>query len=367
MPCRCETGRGSICGGLAAWRVVMMVTASAQCSWRLPLSRDSSSARGRTCRRRRGSTGAILCGCGPSRLCGGRTLAIWATCSSCMRCGLGAATFARRVTRAPAGARHRRGSPASRPSPSAALGCVLAGLVADRAGRALDDDRQPRRQRRLRLGSGRLFESAGAADGWSASSGVLPSWPTVPQFSAAISELCDPRFVGTALDDSDLRRFPADDAHHSGGADALQGNARLAAGPRWRCSPLGPVFGIYHMARLRRDGGGHKDGGREGVGLTIQRAGFSRRESAIHDHHAHVADVGVRGAGLDQAAEWLEEVVGVVAAEIVGGVETAARASRAMVRQSRIAPAASVGPSSPSVPPERMARVRRWGRGRRRR
>jgi hypothetical protein len=35
----------------------------------------------------------------------------------------------------------------------------------------------------------------------------------------------------------------------------------------------------------------------------------------------HVADIGVRGAGLDEAAAGLKVMVGVVAAEMRGGVE----------------------------------------------
>ena len=38
-------------------------------------------------------------------------------------------------------------------------------------------------------------------------------------------------------------------------------------------------------------------------------------------HHAHVADVRVRRAGADQAADAAEEVVGVVAGQIIGRIE----------------------------------------------
>jgi hypothetical protein len=76
------------------------------------------------------------------------------------------------------------------------------------------------------------------------------------QFSAAISELCDPRFVGTALTIQTcagfllttltIRAVPwvLGDAGASGGSAAWwPALAMLAAGP---------VFGIYHMARLRQ-------------------------------------------------------------------------------------------------------------------
>ncbi len=67
------------------------------------------------------------------------------------------------------------------------------------------------------------------------------------QFSAAISELCDPQFVGTALTIQTCAGFLLTTLtiravpmlkDHFGWSAAL---ALLA---------LGPIFGIYHMARL---------------------------------------------------------------------------------------------------------------------
>src|SRR4029453_9416334 len=78
------------------------------------------------------------------------------------------------------------------------------------------------------------------------------------QFSAAISELCDPQFVGTALTIQTctgflltrftIRAVPWILAERgastaAGAADWWPALALLAAGP---------LFGIYHMLRLRR-------------------------------------------------------------------------------------------------------------------
>jgi hypothetical protein len=42
---------------------------------------------------------------------------------------------------------------------------------------------------------------------------------------------------------------------------------------------------------------------------------------AVQHHHPHIADIGVRGAGFEGAAEGLEEVIGIATAEEIGGVE----------------------------------------------
>ena len=67
-------------------------------------------------------------------------------------------------------------------------------------------------------------------------------------------------------------------------------------------------------------------------------------------HDLQVADVGVRGTRADQIAETIEERVGVVVVQIRDADSMPAAAARAIVDRSTIAPAASVGPSMPSVP-----------------
>src|SRR5438045_1490095 len=44
-------------------------------------------------------------------------------------------------------------------------------------------------------------------------------------------------------------------------------------------------------------------------------------EKLLDDHHAQVADIGVRRAGLQQPVKWLEKTVGVVAGKVIGPVE----------------------------------------------
>src|SRR6185369_15145268 len=75
------------------------------------------------------------------------------------------------------------------------------------------------------------------------------------QFSAAISELCDPRFVGTALTIQTCAGFLLTTLT----IRAVPEVQRLAAdsndaGWDWAMAMLaiGPAFGIYHMARLRQ-------------------------------------------------------------------------------------------------------------------
>ena len=62
-----------------------------------------------------------------------------------------------------------------------------------------------------------------------------------------------------------------------------------------------------------------------------------------------VADVGIGRAGLDEIAKAIEELVAVVLVQIGARVKPAVRA-RSAVARSTMAPAASVGPSMPSVP-----------------
>ncbi|MCI0361858.1 MAG: MFS transporter [Planctomycetaceae bacterium] len=127
------------------------------------------------------------------------------------------------------------------------LGCVLAGLTADRAGRCWTT-----------IASLVVSGSCALAAGWLADQPLLLTavcliWGFAvvadsAQFSAAVSELCDPQFVGTALTIQTcagfllttltIRAVPEVQATHGWG----WAFAMLA---------LGPVFGVFHMARLR--------------------------------------------------------------------------------------------------------------------
>jgi MFS family permease len=126
-------------------------------------------------------------------------------------------------------------------------GCVLAGLVADRAGRCWTTIASLVISGGCALVAGALLDQPGLL------TAVCLVWGFAvvadsAQFSAAISELCDPQFVGTALTIQTcagfllttltIRAVPSLKEHFGWhGAFAL-----LA---------LGPLFGIYHMARLR--------------------------------------------------------------------------------------------------------------------
>jgi MFS family permease len=127
------------------------------------------------------------------------------------------------------------------------LGCVLAGLAADRAGRCWTTIASLVASGGCALVAGSLIDQPAVL------TAVCLAWGFAvvadsAQFSAAISELCDPRFVGTALTIQTcagfllttltIRAVPTLQEHLGWhGAFAL-----LA---------LGPLFGIYHMARLR--------------------------------------------------------------------------------------------------------------------
>ena len=135
------------------------------------------------------------------------------------------------------------------------VGCVLAGLTADRAGRCWTTIASLVASGGCALVAGALFDWPGAL------TAICLVWGFAvvadsAQFSAAISELCDPRFVGTALTIQTcagfllttltIRAVPwvLGDAGASGGSAAWwPALAMLAAGP---------VFGIYHMARLQQ-------------------------------------------------------------------------------------------------------------------
>lgn len=134
------------------------------------------------------------------------------------------------------------------------VGCVLAGYTADRSGRCWTTIVSLVCSGACALIAGSLFDHPGLL------TAVCLIWgfsvvADSAQFSAAVSELCDPRFVGTALTIQTcagfllttltIRAVPVvqhltADSSERGWTWAL---AMLA---------LGPAFGIFHMARLRQ-------------------------------------------------------------------------------------------------------------------
>jgi MFS family permease len=127
------------------------------------------------------------------------------------------------------------------------VGCVLAGLVADRAGRSWTT-----------IVSLVVSGSCALTAGWLADRPLLLTvvcliWGFAvvadsAQFSAAVSELCDPRFVGTALTIQTCAGFLLTTL-----TIRAVPEVQSAAGWGWACAllALGPVYGIVHMARLR--------------------------------------------------------------------------------------------------------------------
>ena len=80
-----------------------------------------------------------------------------------------------------------------------------------------------------------------------------------------------------------------------------------------------------------------------------------RRRRSSREHHAiendlQIADVGAGGTGANQIADPIEERVRVVVVEIASGARARPRRPAQMLCESTMAPAASVGPSMPSVP-----------------
>jgi hypothetical protein len=136
-----------------------------------------------------------------------------------------------------------------------AVGCVLAGLLADRAGRCWTTIASLVLSGGCALVAGSLVEQPGVL------TVVCLIWGFAvvadsAQFSAAISELCDPRFVGTALTIQTCAGFLLTTltlhavplVQHLTGSDS-------AGGVRWDWAlamlAVGPAFGIWHMARLQ--------------------------------------------------------------------------------------------------------------------
>jgi len=140
------------------------------------------------------------------------------------------------------------------------LGCVLAGLTADRAGRCWTT-----------IASLVVSGGCALAAGWLTDqplllTAVCLTWGFAvvadsAQFSAAVSELCDPQYVGTALTIQTCAGF-------------LLTTLTIRAVPEVQAScgwcwalamlALGPLFGVFHMARLRatdaatKMAGGHR-------------------------------------------------------------------------------------------------------------
>ena len=127
------------------------------------------------------------------------------------------------------------------------LGCVLAGVTADRTGRC-----------NTTIASLVISGSCALVAGWLADQPVLLTavcliWGFAvvadsAQFSAAVSELCDPRFVGTALTIQTCAGFLLTTL-------TIRAVPELQASYGWGWAfallALGPVFGVFHMARLR--------------------------------------------------------------------------------------------------------------------
>ncbi len=131
---------------------------------------------------------------------------------------------------------------------SGAVGCIIAGLVADRLGRTT-----------VTIGS--LIVSGGCA----LTAGLLFTQPGVltalclvwgfavvadsAQFSAAVSELVDPRYVGTALTVQTSLGFTLT-------LLTIQAIPPLVDAVGWQyvfmILALGPAFGAWSMWRLRR-------------------------------------------------------------------------------------------------------------------
>jgi len=126
------------------------------------------------------------------------------------------------------------------------LGCVLAGFAADRAGRCWTTIVSLVVSGGCALVAGGLIEHPGLL------TTVCLLWGFAvvadsAQFSAAISELCDPRFVGTALTIQTCAGFLLTTL-----TIRTVPTIRDAAGwqPAFALLALGPAFGIYHMLRL---------------------------------------------------------------------------------------------------------------------
>lgn len=126
------------------------------------------------------------------------------------------------------------------------VGCVVAGLAADRVGRCWTTIASLIVSGGCALVAGSLIDQPGLL------TAVCLLWGFAvvadsAQFSAAISELCDPQFVGTALTIQTCAGFLLTTL-------TIRAIPTLKEQLGWPLAlallALGPLFGIYHMARL---------------------------------------------------------------------------------------------------------------------
>jgi MFS family permease len=135
-----------------------------------------------------------------------------------------------------------------------AVGCVLAGYAADRTGRCWTTIASLAASGSCALVAGSLFQQPALL------TVVCIVWgfsvvADSAQFSAAVSELCDPRFVGTALTIQTCAGFLLTTLTIRA-VPAVQQSLTDSSGQGWGWAlaflAAGPVFGIFHMARLRQ-------------------------------------------------------------------------------------------------------------------
>jgi MFS family permease len=126
------------------------------------------------------------------------------------------------------------------------VGCVLAGFAADRAGRCWTTIAS------LIVSGGCALDAGGLVDQPGLLTAVCLLWGFAvvadsAQFSAAISELCDPRFVGTALTIQTCAGFLLTTL-------TIRAVPTVQSAAGWQVAfallAIGPAFGIYHMLRL---------------------------------------------------------------------------------------------------------------------
>lgn len=127
------------------------------------------------------------------------------------------------------------------------LGCVLAGAVADRVGRTLTTVVSLVVSGGCAVLCGFFFDSPG----WATAICLVWGFAVVAdsaQFSTAVTELCDARFVGTALTVQTCAGFLLTTLTIQ---LAPLVRAQLDWGWAFALLALGPAFGIWHMLRLR--------------------------------------------------------------------------------------------------------------------
>jgi MFS family permease len=132
-------------------------------------------------------------------------------------------------------------------------GCIVAGYTADRSGRCWTTIVSLAVSGACALIAGTLYDQPGLL------TAVCLVWgfsvvADSAQFSAAVSELCDPRFVGSALTIQTCVGFLLTTLTIRV-VPAVQHLTADSEEPGWTWAlallALGPAFGIFHMARLR--------------------------------------------------------------------------------------------------------------------